>query len=90
MAASLFILQYVRFELSYDDFHEKAGNVFRISMDRYVDGEFKFSSTKTYPAIAPRLKQDFPEVADYVRVMPDHGILAAEAPTKDIMKMIFF
>ncbi len=48
-------------------------------MDRYVDGEFKFSSAKTYPAIAPRLQQDFPEVADYVRLMPDHGILAAES-----------
>ena len=78
MTACLLILQYVRFEMSYDDFHENADNIYRVSMDRYVHGEFKFKSAKTYPAIAPRLKEDFPEVVDFIRLMPDHGILADE------------
>ena len=78
MAACLLIVQYVRFEKSYDDFHEQSDNIYRVTMNRYVNGNFKFNSAKTYPAIAPRLKEDFPEIVDYVRLLPDHGILALE------------
>jgi putative ABC transport system permease protein len=82
MTACLFILQYVRFEKSYDAFHKHADNIYRVTMDRYVGGEFKFKSAKTYPAIAPRLHEDFREVVDYVRILPDHGILANERVDK--------
>jgi putative ABC transport system permease protein len=82
MTACLFILQYVRFEKSYDSFHKHANNIYRVTMDRYVGGEFKFKSAKTYPAIAPRLNEDFPEVVDYVRLLPDHGILSYEGTDK--------
>jgi putative ABC transport system permease protein len=82
MTACLFIFQYVRFEKSYDAFHKQADNIFRVTMDRYVGGEFKFKSAKTYPAIAPRLNEDFGEVVDYVRLLPDHGILADERTDK--------
>jgi putative ABC transport system permease protein len=82
MTACLFIFQYVRFEKSYDAFHKQADNIFRVTMDRYVGGEFKFKSAKTYPAIAPRLNEDFGEVVDYVKLLPDHGILADERTDK--------
>jgi putative ABC transport system permease protein len=82
MTACLFILQYVRFERSYDAFHKLADNIYRVTMDRYVGGEFKFKSAKTYPAIAPRLNDDFGEVVDYVRLLPDHGILADQQTDK--------
>jgi putative ABC transport system permease protein len=78
MTACLLITMYVRFENSYDTFHEHSTNLYRVSMDRYVNGNFKFKSAKTYPAISPRLKEDFPEIADYARVMPDHGIVSQE------------
>jgi hypothetical protein len=39
IAACLLILQYVRFELSYDDFHAKADRVYRVRQDRYNDGK---------------------------------------------------
>ena len=78
MTACLIIVQYVRFEKSYDNFHEHSDNLYRVTMDRYVNGNFKFKSAKTYPAIAPRLKEDFHEIVDYVRLLPDHGIIALE------------
>lgn len=78
MTACLFIVQYVRFEKSYDTFHKPSGDIYRVTMDRYVNGNFKFKSAKTYPAIAPRLKENFPEIVDYVRLLPDHGIVALE------------
>jgi putative ABC transport system permease protein len=78
MAACLFIVQHVRFENSYDEFHEQSDNIYRVTMDRYVNGNFKFKSAKTYPAIAPRLKEDFPEIVQYVRLLPDRGIIALE------------
>ena len=39
MAAFVLIIQYVRFELSYDDFHEKQEVVFRMQQDRFNQGE---------------------------------------------------
>ena len=39
MTAFILIIQYVRFELSYDDFHQKGDRIFRIQQDRYNKGE---------------------------------------------------
>ena len=78
MTAFLIISGYVRFEIGYDSFHKNANNIYRVTMDRYVDNEFKFKSAKTYPAIAPRLINDFPGILEHVRLLPDHGILAEE------------
>ena len=39
MAACLLILQYVTFELSYDNFHAKKDRIYRINQDRYENGK---------------------------------------------------
>jgi putative ABC transport system permease protein len=39
MTAFILIIQYVRFELSYDDFHQKGDRIFRIQQDRYNKGK---------------------------------------------------
>ena len=39
MAAFVLIIQYVRFELSYDNFHENQASIFRVQQDRYNKGE---------------------------------------------------
>lgn len=64
MAACLLILQYVTFERSYDDFHADVDNIYRIELD----GKLAFRSATSYPAIAPTLKKDFPEVVETARL----------------------
>jgi putative ABC transport system permease protein len=39
MAAFVLIIQYVRFELSYDGFHKNQAYIFRVQQDRYNKGE---------------------------------------------------
>ena len=39
MAAFVLIIQYVRYELSYDDFHQNEKVIYRVQQDRYNKGE---------------------------------------------------
>ena len=68
ISACLLILQYVQFELSYDRFHERSANIFRVQLEQYRAGELVFASAENYPALGPAMKKDFPEVLDYARL----------------------
>ena len=70
MAACLLILQYVNFELSYDHFNENASDVYRVVNDRYQNNKLIQHGTITYSAVSKAMKDDFPEVLNYTRVLP--------------------
>jgi putative ABC transport system permease protein len=72
LAACLFILQYVSFELSYDRFHANAPDIYRVINDRYQNGKLIQHGTVTYSAIGKAMKDDFPEVLENARVV-DRG-----------------
>ncbi len=71
MTCFLLILLFVRFELSFDDFHENVEQIYRFYKKREVEGTSYLGNDYfiTSPAIlAPTLKQDFPEVVNAARV----------------------
>jgi putative ABC transport system permease protein len=70
MAACLLILQYVNFELSYDQFHANKDHLYRVVNDRYQNGKLIQHGTITYSAIGKAMKDDFKEVQDFTRVEP--------------------
>lgn len=70
MAACLLILQYVLFELSFDQFNKNAHDIYRVVNDRYQNGKLVQHGTITYSAIGKALKNDYPEVAEHARVEP--------------------
>src|SRR6516165_3650166 len=70
MAACLIILQYVSFELSFDQFNEKSADIYRVYNDRYQHGKLIQHGTITYSGISPAMQKDFPEVVNHVRVVP--------------------
>ena len=70
MAACLLILQYVSFELSYDQFNKNAADIYRVYNDRYQNGKLIQHGTITYSAIGKAMQDDFPEVVNHVRVEP--------------------
>lgn len=72
-AASLLILQYVKDELSYDDFHEKGENVYRVRFDSYRNGELNIRAASSFPKIGPAMKDEFPEVENYARLFLRYG-----------------
>src|SRR5882724_9719677 len=70
MAACLLILQYVSFELSYDQFNTNSSDIYRVSNDRYQKGKLIQHGTITYSAVGKAMQDDFPEVIGHVRVVP--------------------
>jgi ABC-type transport system, involved in lipoprotein release, permease component len=70
MAACLLILQYVNFELSYDQFNKNVGDIYRVYNDRYMNGKLVQHGTITYSAIGKAMQDDYPEVINHARVMP--------------------
>jgi len=70
MAACLLILQYVSFELSYDEFPENAEHIYRVTYDYSENNELRYQSALSVPAVGAALQQDFPEVLAFSRLDP--------------------
>jgi len=68
LAVSLFILQYVLYEVNFDRFHADFDRIYRVINDRYQHGELVQHGTITYPTIGPVMAKDFPEVEAYTRM----------------------
>ena len=75
IAAFLLIVNYLRFEYSFDDFNANKDRICRIPMTvTETEGQpqaFAF----TYPALAPAMKNDFPEVQEAVRFRKRWGVV---------------
>ena len=54
MAAFLLIVQYIRFEHSYGNFHHNADNVLRISTEFYNGSEYVMTDCETYAPLVPK------------------------------------
>ncbi|MBS1660649.1 MAG: ABC transporter permease [Bacteroidetes bacterium] len=70
MAVCLLILQYVNFELSYDQFNANMADIYRVGNDRYQNGKLIQHGTITYSAIGKAMQDDYPEVINHARVEP--------------------
>lgn len=70
IASSLFILLYVFYETSFDDYHEKADRIYRISSQiAEPDNSFRWASSQL--PLGHMLKQEYAEVEQYVRYIPN-------------------
>ncbi|MBO9728466.1 MAG: ABC transporter permease [Chitinophaga sp.] len=81
-AAFLFIINYARFEYSYENFYKNADNIYRITLDRYRGAEYEMTDCETHPPLGPLIKKQFPEVVDYVRVEHLEEVPTVEADGK--------
>jgi len=78
--ASLLILQYVKYERSYDAFHSHAKDIYRIQYNQWQNGKLRFECAAAVPAVGPALKNNFPEVRRFTRLFPVSGIVSYEGP----------
>ncbi|KAA9354724.1 ABC transporter permease [Larkinella humicola] len=76
IAACLLILQYVDFELSYDQFHAKGDRIYRVKQDRYDKGKLSTQWAGGAQAAGNSFKATFPEVEDYVKVLKRRALIA--------------
>ena len=70
MAACLLILQYVSFELSYDQANKNAKDIYRVVNDRFQNGKLIQHGTITYSAVGKAMNDEFDEVILNTRVEP--------------------
>ena len=76
IAASLLILQYVNYELSYDDYHEKANRIYRVKTNRYNQGELNTEWASGVVSIGHLLNENLPEVEHYARLTSTSGVIS--------------
>src|SRR6185436_17659017 len=85
MVASLLILQYVKYERSYDTFHSKAADIYRVNYSQWQNGKLRFECAAAVPAVGPALKNNFPEVLRFTRLYPVSGIASYNSPTRGVV-----
>jgi len=66
-SACLLMLKYVRYERNFDKFYPGVEDIYRISYERYQNGNLDFHSARTMSALAPAIKRDFPTVEEAIR-----------------------
>jgi putative ABC transport system permease protein len=76
MTAFILIIQYVRYELSYDDFHSRGERIFRVQQDRYNKGEISTQWAAGCSAVGQALHEDFPEVENFTRFQIWNGVFS--------------
>jgi putative ABC transport system permease protein len=85
MIASLLILQYVKYERSYDGFHSKAQDIYRVQFNAWQNGKLRFECAAAVPAVGPALKNNFPEVKRFTRLFPVSGVISYESPDRGLV-----
>ena len=83
MAASMLILQYVKYERSFDTFHSRANDIYRIQYNGWQNGKLNYESAVAVPAASAALKNNFPEVEEYSRMLPLSGVIQYEKPGEE-------
>ena len=69
IACALLILLYIRDELSYDRYHEKADRIYRVISEER-DGDQVVRTAEVMMPTVKFMREDFPEVEDMVRFIP--------------------
>ncbi|MCB0841353.1 MAG: ABC transporter permease, partial [Bacteroidetes bacterium] len=71
--ATFFLLfMYVNDEFSYDTFHEKADQTYRVACDLETPGKI-FNMALTPPWVGPKLAENFPEIESWTRISNGQG-----------------
>ena len=75
IAACLLILQYVSFELSFEEFHVNKDRIYRVKQDRYDKGKLSTVWASGAYGVGNAFKDAIPEIEDYVKVVGRGNLL---------------
>lgn len=67
LAACIVIYLFIKDERSFDAFHSRAADIYRLDEVQNFSGTNLQKVALSMPGMGPRLKQDFPEVLEYTR-----------------------
>jgi putative ABC transport system permease protein len=90
IAACLLILQYVSFELSYENFQANKDRVYRIQQDRYDNGKLSTQWAAGAFAAGNSFKDAIPEIEEYVKLV-QNGQVTTEVQSQPVkIEKVFF
>lgn len=75
IAACMLILQYVSFELSYENFQVNKKRIYRIQQDRYDNGKLSTQWAAGAFAVGNSFKDAIPEIEDYVKLVQNGRVI---------------
>jgi len=67
LTCCIFILLYIKDDLSYDKFHENADELYRVYVNGKI-GEMELMISETAPPTGPAFRDEFPEIKDFTRL----------------------
>ena len=68
MAACFLVVQYVRFEWSYDKFHKDSDRIYRVTIER-ENAVSTIRISAAHPGVGPAMKDEFAQVEEFTRVL---------------------
>lgn len=80
MGVCLLIYQYIHFEMSFDDFHEKGERVYRVVSAVYQNEEKIGHGVESPYMMGLKAKEEIPEITDAIRVHPQYGAAVVVNP----------
>ncbi len=90
MTACLLILIYVQFEQSYDSFHKRSDEIFRLRYERVSETGEAVRFASCCPPAAPRMRDQFPEVEIVARCFSRRATFTSDDKHKFIEDNNFF
>jgi len=75
IAACLLILQYVSFELSYENFQANRDRIYRVEQDRYDNGKLSTQWAAGAFGVGNAFKDAIPEIEEYVKVIQNNKVI---------------
>ncbi len=84
LTAGLLIFQYIKYEKSFDSFHTRLHDIYRIQYNGWQKGKRNFESALAVPPVGPALKVNFTEVESFVRFFPVNGVIKYEGTSQNV------
>src|SRR6185437_3680183 len=90
IATCLIILQYVSFQLSYENFQVNRNQIYRVQQDRYDNGKLSTQWAAGAFGVGNAFKDAIPEIEDYVKIVRP-GNITTEVQNQPLkIKEVFF
>lgn len=89
ITASMLLLLYVQDELSYDRMHSNAENIYRVNTLATIQ-DTHMNAAATMPPLGPALKNDYPEVKNFCRLLDVGEELVVKGENRYYEKGFYF
>lgn len=85
MAASILLLEYVDYEKSFDTYHTRSKDIYRLQYNAWHEGKINFKSAMAVPAAGPVMKSNFHEVEEFARLWPVGGVMTYQSQQRGLI-----